>query len=162
MGVGKNEQRVCVPFGEEPMRGLWQYKVGWPDLWAKMCDRVPGASTAEKYSRTQLYGFGGMSLPKCKTWKDWFYDNVALYDSEQQKFILSNVRSAVANHLNIVKRPVPDTTPDDTTGLSWKGLCMIAIRGDMKGRRLRTMSSHADPEKKKLIDEMRLKDETRY
>jgi hypothetical protein len=39
---------------------------------------------------------------------------------------------------------------------------MIAIRGDMKGRRLRTMSSHADPEKKKLIDEMRLKDETRY
>ena len=53
MGVGKNEQRVCVPFGEEPMRGLWQYKVGWPDLWAKMTSRVPGASTAEKYSRTQ-------------------------------------------------------------------------------------------------------------
>ena len=44
----------------------------------------------------------------------------------------------------------------------YPGLCMIALRGDMKGRRLRTMSSHADPEKKKLIDQMRLKDETRY
>ena len=162
MGVGKNEQRVCVPFGEEPMRGLWQYKVGWPHLWALMTQRVPGASTAEKYSRTQLYGFGGIKLPAGKTWRDWFYDNVALYDKEQQKFILQNVRSAVGNHINIAKRPVPDTTPDDITGLSWKGLCMIALRGDMKGRRLRTMSSHADPEKKKLIDQMRLKDETRY
>ena len=129
---------------------------------AQMCDRVPGASTSEKYSRTQLYGFGGIKLPKGKTWKDWFYDNVALYDPTQQKFILNNVKNAVGNHLHLVKRPVPDTKPDDTTGLSWKGLCMIALRGDMKGRRLRTMSSHADPEKKKIIDEMRLKDETRY
>ena len=46
MGVSKHEQRVCVTFGEEPMRGLWQYKVGWPELWAKMCGRVPGAATA--------------------------------------------------------------------------------------------------------------------
>ena len=162
MGVSKHEQRVCVPFGEEPMRGLWQYKVGWPELWAKMCGRVPGAATAEKYSRTQLYGFGGITLPKGKTWKDWFYDNVALYDPDQQKFILNNVKNAVKNHLNIAKRPIPDTKPDDITGLSWKGLCMIALRGDMKGRRLRTMSSHADADKKKLIDEMRFKDETRY
>ena len=162
MGVSKHEQRVCVPFGEEPMRGLWQYKVGWPELWAKMCDRVPGAATAEKYSRTQLYGFGGITLPKGKTWKNWFYDNVALYDPDQQKFILNNVKNAVKNHLNIAKRAVPETKPDNITGLSWKGLCMIALRGDMKGRRLRTMSSLADSHSKKLIDEMRLKDETRY
>jgi predicted phosphoadenosine phosphosulfate sulfurtransferase len=162
MGVSKHEQRVCVPFGEEPMRGLWQYKVGWPELWAKMCDRVPGAATAEKYSRTQLYGFGGITLPKGKTWKDWFYDNIALYDPEQQKFILNNVKNAVKNHLNIAKRAVPESKPDNITGLSWKGLCMIALRGDMKGRRLRTMSSLGDSHSKKLIDEMRLKDETRY
>ena len=56
--------KESASFGEEPMRGLWQYKVGWPDLWAK-CDRVP-VSTAEKYSRTQLYGFGGMSFRKAK------------------------------------------------------------------------------------------------
>jgi hypothetical protein len=71
-----------------------------------------------------------------------------LYDPDQQKFILNNVKNAVKNHLNIAKRPIPDTKPDDITGLSWKGLCMIALRGDMKGRRLRTMSSHADADKK--------------
>src|SRR5262249_15708231 len=60
-GVPLSAQRVDAPFGEEQSRRLYIYKTMWPELWAKMVFRVPGAATAGRYSDTELYGYGGMS-----------------------------------------------------------------------------------------------------
>ena len=51
-GVSLHAQRVCPPYGEEPLGGLHQYAECWPDLWHRMIARVPGAATAARYART--------------------------------------------------------------------------------------------------------------
>jgi hypothetical protein len=53
------------------------------------------------------------------------------------------------------------------SGISWKFLCMIALRGDMKGRRARTMNIAATNVRAKLgislEDAMEItRDEERY
>jgi predicted phosphoadenosine phosphosulfate sulfurtransferase len=72
-GMPMNDQRVCPPYGEEPLSGLWIYAQCWPDLWHKMIDRVPGAHTAGMYARTELYGFGKMQKPEGLTWREWVF-----------------------------------------------------------------------------------------
>ena len=58
IGLAPKDQRVAPPYGEEPMRGLYQYRECFPDIWDKMQTRVPGASTAARYSHTYVYAYG--------------------------------------------------------------------------------------------------------
>ncbi|NDA79055.1 MAG: DUF3440 domain-containing protein, partial [Actinobacteria bacterium] len=74
-GITRNAARCSPPYGEQPYRGLAKFKTCWPDLWAKMTQRVHGAATAARYSTTELYGsrMGGDATlelpPEFKTWK---------------------------------------------------------------------------------------------
>lgn len=47
-------QRVCPPFGEEPLRGLWVYSECFPEMWHKMLYRVKGVATAWRYANTEF------------------------------------------------------------------------------------------------------------
>ena len=58
MGIKPNDQRCAPPYGEEPMRGLYQFRELFPDIWGKMQTRVDGAATAARYSNTVL-SYGG-------------------------------------------------------------------------------------------------------
>lgn len=135
-GVPAVAQRVCPPYGEEPLRGLHQYAECWPALWHKMIHRVEGAATAARYARTELYGFGGIQLPTGKTWQSWFWDLLKMNRAEERAFISNAVSTVIKKHLASVGRPVPEDSPDPITGLSWRKLCIIVIRGDLKGRRI--------------------------
>lgn len=149
-GVAPHAQRVCPPYGEEPLGGLHQYAECWPDLWHKMIARVPGAATAARYARTEIYGFGGLELPPGKTWRTWFNDLVALWPEKQQATIRKNVAEMIGVHVKKTGgRPIPDEVPDELSGAGWKFFCTIAMRGDLKGRRRGNMQVEGEKVRKR-------------
>ena len=67
-GVGHAQQRCAPPFGDEPLRDLHVWQETYPELWDKMCVRVPGAQAAARYANTSLYGtFSPFICPVGKT-----------------------------------------------------------------------------------------------
>lgn len=149
-GVSPSAQRVCPPYGEEPLGGLHQYAECWPELWHKMIARVPGAATAARYARTELYGFGTLELPAGKTWRTWFDDLVAMWPEKQQQVIRKNVAVMIGIHINKTGgRPIPDEVADELSGACWKFFCTIAMRGDLKGRRQGNMQVEGEKVRKR-------------
>lgn len=142
-GVPPHWQRVCPPFGEEPLGGLWTYSVCWPEMWHKMIARCHGVATAARYARTELYGFGKIELPRGHTWRSWTFAQLDLYPEPYKSDVARAIRSVVGLHKTKTKRPIHEEIPDAATGVSWKYLAMLVNRGDMKGRRAGNASSGA-------------------
>lgn len=150
-GTTPSSQRVCPPYGEEPLGGLHQYAECWPELWHKMIARVHGAATAARYARTELYGWGTPTLPEGKTWRSWLDDLIALWPEKQQAIIRRNMASMIRLHNHKTRcRPIPEEIADPLSGASWKLFCQIAIRGDLKNRRQGNMQLKGDQTRKKL------------
>ena len=143
LGVAPSTQRVCPPYGEEPLGGLWIYAQGWPQLWHKMINRVHGAATAGRYANTELYGFGKLQLPEGMTWRDWTYALLELYPKDLKGKVANNISNLIAQHKTKTNRPLHETEADLMTGLSWKFLAMIANRGDLKERRKGQVNANA-------------------
>lgn len=129
------DQRVCPPFGEEPLEGLGMYAECWPDLWHKMVNRVHGAATAGKYSTTELYAYGKLSRPPGLSWREWTYRLLDLYPPDLRKVVAAGLGRMIETHKTKTNRPIPEDEADPLSGLSWAYLAMIANRGDLKGRR---------------------------
>jgi predicted phosphoadenosine phosphosulfate sulfurtransferase len=168
-GVLPNDQRVCPPFGEEPLESLWRYAVCWPDLWHKMIRRVPGAATAGRYAVTELYGYGAQRLPDgVKSWREWSYRLLALFDSPYREVIAGSVKGMIAMHKNKTNRPIPDSDSDPMSGLSWKFIANIVNRGDLKNRRRGKLNDYGCQAQRRLkmtfaeVEAMERDLETRY
>lgn len=142
-GMPPSDQRVCPPYGEEPLSGLWIYAQCWPHMWHKMIGRVHGAATAGRYARTEMYGFGNIKLPPGLSWRAWTYKLLALYPPELRAVVAGSVDMLLSVHKQKTNRPVPDADADLQTGLSWKFLAMIANRGDLKQRRFGQVTAQA-------------------
>lgn len=130
-------QRVCPPYGEEPLRGLWVYAECFPELWHKMLYRVKGVATAWRYANTELYS--NWEKPDGKTWREYFDVLLANYDPEYQNLIKENVNRLIRQHYTKTRQAVPDEDPHPITGASWKFFCKIAQKGDFKGRQSQNM-----------------------
>lgn len=139
MGIPPSLQRVCPPFGEEPLANLPRYAAAWPDLWAKMCNRVHGAATAGRYARSELYGYGGMVKPKELTWREWTFRLLDLYPEALRVLVADKVEDLMRLHSARTSASIPEDSPDPATGLSWKFLAMIANRADLKGRKRQSL-----------------------
>lgn len=127
------KQRVTGnPFGEEPLRSAWIYSECFPDLFRKMLKRVEGFETAWRYSNTDLY-LGG-TKPQNITWREYFELIVSAMDNDMQFQIRENVKNGIKMHFNKTDDPIHDEMPHPLSGFSWKFLCSVALRGDLKGR----------------------------
>jgi len=143
-GIDVADQRVCPPYGEEPLRGLWQYAVCWPDLWDRMVQRVPGAATAARYSTSELYGFG-LNLAGWDPDRDphqQIQDAIALWPEDQQAGLRDRIKTEIGNHYSKSGEKIPMEKPG-ATGVTWKYLYKLCLRGDMKGRRTPTYNRDA-------------------
>ena len=134
-GVAPSLQRCTPPFGEEPLNGLWQYSQCWPELWHKMLSRVDGVATAGKYAHTDLYGKKPKEPPPRMSWKDWSYSLLELYPPDTKRQIAANVVEIIKLHQSKTMRMIPESESDPASGVSWKWLCQIINRGDLKGRK---------------------------
>ncbi len=136
MGMTPHQQRVAPPFGEEPLQNLYMYSVLWPDLWEKMINRVPGARTAARYSRSPLYGVGARvdAPPEGMTWQDLVKWELDRWPEKERRQIAERIRDEIATHNRrtsnapIVEKVTPGL-------LSWQFLHQIARRGDLKKRK---------------------------
>lgn len=130
-------QRVCPPFGEEPLRGLHLYSECFPDMYEKMLRRVPGVATAVRYGNTQLYT--NPKKPESMTWKQYLEAVLDTYPPQWRDAVKKNVNVCIKEHFNKTNDPIPEDKPHQASGCSYKYMCQVALRGDFKGRKSREM-----------------------
>lgn len=141
--------RMCQPWGEEPLRGLPAFKELYPDLWNKMVDRVPGCATAGIYANTELYS--GLKKPINMSWRDYMHMNLESYQElEIKNEVKENINNYIKGHFRLTDDEIHDTLSHPVTGMSWKFLSMVAIKGDLKGRQKNKLGFMAKDRQKKL------------
>lgn len=143
-------QRVCPPFGEEPLRGLWIYSECFPEMWHKMLYRVKGVATAWRYANTNLYGIGTGVKPENMTYKQWAEVILESYDSVDKNVVKKNLNSIIKRHYDKTNDVISDEDIHPLTGTSWKFICKIALKGDFKGRTAPTLEGNAITKQQKL------------
>jgi len=142
-------QRVCPPYGEEPLRGLWVYAECFPEMWHKMINRVKGVATAWRYGNTELYS-SAKAKPEHLTWKEYLNVIVDSYDHDAKNEVKHTVNSYIRAHQKKTKQPINDAEPHPISGVSWQWLCTVATRGDFKKRQSGAMNSNAINQREKL------------
>lgn len=143
-------QRVCPPFGEEPLRGLWIYAECFPEMWHKMLNRVSGVATAWRYANTGLYGIGSKEKPNDLTYKNWVEVILESYDKVDSNIVKKNINSIIKRHYDKTNDNIPDEEVHPLTGTSWAFIAKLAIKGDFKGRTAPTLEGNAINAQKKL------------
>jgi predicted phosphoadenosine phosphosulfate sulfurtransferase len=142
-------QRVCPPYGEEPLRGLWVYSECFPEMWHKMINRVQGVATAWRYGNTELYS-SAKSKPENVTWKDYLSVIIDSYDYDSKNEVKQTVNGYIKNHQNKTKQKIEEENPHPISGVSWQWLCTVAIRGDFKGRQINVLNIQGQKTREKL------------
>jgi len=135
------KQRVCPPFGEEPLRGLYLYSECFPEMWEKMIYRVAGAATAARYGNTEMYSQG--YKPEHTCWRDHIKNVLDQFDGDNKNLATKNVNAAIKAHKAKTNDPIPQELAHPLTGVSWKFISKIVTRGDFKGRVLQNLSAEA-------------------
>ena len=134
------QQRVCPPFGEEPVRSLHLYKECFPELWEKMLNRVQGVATAMRYANSELYGHRiGRSKhtdfkPENMTWRKYFDVFLDNYEGQEKRAMKGRINTLIRTHYRKTNDKIPDGVPHIITGASWKFFCRLALKGDRKDR----------------------------
>lgn len=135
-GMTPSMQRVSPAYGEEPLQKLWSYSVCFPEVWDRMLSRVPGAATAARYALTELYSYGSRpEKPDDVTWEEYLTHYIRKFDPTSQKIIAERIKLEIRNHYRQTKDPILEQAPHPETGVSWKWLLMLAMRGDFKNRK---------------------------
>jgi predicted phosphoadenosine phosphosulfate sulfurtransferase len=163
MGIRPNDQRCAPPYGEEPMRGLYQFRELFPDIWGKMQTRVDGAATAARYSNTVLYSFGkNPEKPENMTWHEFIKFWVNKHPEPYRSQVADRIRGFIHNHYNKTKEPIMHKAAHPRTGVSWDFLLKIAVRGDFKGRKQPNIQGGVDEalKAKRKYDEARFRSAT--
>lgn len=142
-------QRVCPPFGEEPLRGLWVYAECFPEMWHKMINRVQGVSTAWRYANTELYS-NASKKPDHLTYKEYIKVIIDSYEHDSKNQVKKTVNRYIKSHFKQTKQSIPETGGHPLSGVSWEWLCKIVMRGDFKGRQSNVLKTEAIKTRKKL------------
>ena len=141
-------QRVCPPFGEEPLRGLHLYAECFPELWLKMINRVPGARTAALYGNTELYSAG--FKPEGISYRKHVENVLHQFDDEHRAMVAKGINGIIDLHKKNTDDPIPEDQPHPLTGLSWKFIVKMATRGDFKDRVSQSVRQQGERTRAKL------------
>lgn len=131
-GIPHAVQRIAPPFGEEPSRSLWMFPVCFPDLWARMETRVPGAATAARYAATDLYGYGHPPEPSDP--EEAIRRTLDRWEPDIRTVIAAHIRAVIAAHYAVTADPILWAAPHPDTGVTWRRLVQVATRGYLKSR----------------------------
>jgi len=142
-------QRVCPPYGEEPLRGLWIYSECFPEMWHKMINRVQGVATAWRYGNTELYS-SAKYKPVNLTWQEYLSVILDSYDHDSKNEVKQTINGYIRNHQKKTTQKIDEEIPHPISGVSWQWLCSVSIRGDFKGRQSNTLSLQGEKTRNKL------------
>lgn len=142
-------QRICQPFGEEPIRNLDMYAECFPEMWQRLVRRVPGVNTAYRYATTELYQ--NTDKPDGITWEQHCKQTIDTYgDPETRVAIKAAIDSLIRRHFKKTPDPIHDDVAHPISGCSWRFLAKIAARGDLKGRTQGQLLNEANKRMKQL------------
>lgn len=127
-------QRVCPPFGEEPLRGFSIYQKSFPEMWALMCNRVAGVGAAARYANSELFGVAVNTKPANTTWKDYLFIVLQSYNPTEYSQLVEHLNGTINMHYNKSILSIEEEDADPLSGVCWKTLCTMAMRGDFKAR----------------------------
>jgi predicted phosphoadenosine phosphosulfate sulfurtransferase len=131
LGISRHVQRVCPPFGEEPLQNLYAYAVLAPETWERMIGRVHGARTAAKFARSPLYGMGGVDFEDGPA---AIQEALAKWNPEERSAIAKRIADEIDSwNQNTGNVPIPKKAGPGQ--FSWEFLVRIARRGDLKKRK---------------------------
>jgi len=134
-GISPHRQRCAPPYALEPLRGLYQFAICWPELWDKMCRRVPGANTAARYGRSMLYGYSReFKPPEGMSWMEAIDHYCSTHAPEIAKSSRERIEQMIELHKQKTNDPIPDLIAHVSTGTCYQFLLKVAMRGDSKGR----------------------------
>lgn len=142
-------QRVCPPYGEEPIRGLYIYAECFPEMWHKMINRVAGAATAARYGNTDLYS-SGITKPDNISWVKHVGNIIDSFSGKNKAFIAKSVNYFISRHKQLTNDPIPEKQCHPLSGISWEFIVKAATRGDFKGRVRQVMNKNSADTLKKL------------
>lgn len=135
-GVPLRYMRICEPFGPEQRQGLWLYHALEPERWARLCQRVSGASTGARYAdeRSLFYARRQLVKPEHLTWEAYTH---LLLDSMPEP-TAEHYRNKIAIYLNwAIKNNyaegIPDFQEKDTGSRdipSWRRICRVLLTND--------------------------------
>lgn len=159
LGQPPARQRVGPPFGEEPLHGLYVWKETHPEMWDKMTRRVPGAATAARYANTPLYGrvdrnFNGKGdnlppPPPGGTHMDTIRASILTHtDPATRSHVARAVQAVINAHTRRTTDPILPHAPHPASGVSWRILNDLAIKGDLKNRKQMRIQPNAEKQKK--------------
>ncbi|MFJ2205961.1 phosphoadenosine phosphosulfate reductase domain-containing protein [Streptomyces microflavus] len=145
-GISPSMQRCSPAFGEEPLQKIHVYAQCFPDVWARMSERVPGIGAAARYARTELYGYAKKPpKPPGQTWPDFIAHYIAKHSETSARKVAARITEVITRHYSKTTHPILPKAPHPVTGLSWTFLLTIAMRGDLKQRRQESNQlMHAD------------------
>lgn len=143
------QQRVCPPYGEEPLRGLWIYAECFPEMWHKMLYRVKGVSTAWRYSNTELYS-SALKKPEHLTYKQYLNVILDSYAQPHKNTVKKMVNKYLRKHNTQAIDPIKDADAHPVSGVSWRLMCNMAMRGSFKSRANTAVDVEAENACKKL------------
>lgn len=144
-GVSHAAQRCSPAFGEEPIRGLYQYAACFPEVWARMAERVPGVGAAVRYARTELYGYGSRpEKPPGVTWPEFLSHYLTKHDRAAAAQFTGRIKFFINLHYKKTPDPIAAKAPHPVTGTSWDFLLALAMRGDFKERRVASATVMTD------------------
>ncbi len=137
-GVPWSKQRIAPPFGEQSMQDTPLFAECFPDLWERMCTRVPGAEAGGRYANTGLYAFGDANLyrrpPPGMNWRQAIEAAIEKHGPEARPLVAAQVHKWISIHNTRSPGDPILTSPHPYTGVCWPFLYRQAIRGDVKGR----------------------------
>jgi predicted phosphoadenosine phosphosulfate sulfurtransferase len=136
-GLTLHQMRICEPYGDEQRKGLWLYHLLEPQTWAKVVNRVAGASSASLYATESgnILGNRKIYLPDGHTWQSYamlILRTMPPATAEHYKDKISVYIKYCMDHYGM-SSGLPDCVDGDTSSKdvpSWRRICRCLLRND--------------------------------
>lgn len=93
----------------------------------------------------ELRGGHGLlrELPGVRVWQQWARSLLELYEPKERAEIAKSMAGVIRMHQKKTRRPIHETEDDVMSGLSWRYICQMISRGDLKGRKKGQLTQRA-------------------
>jgi predicted phosphoadenosine phosphosulfate sulfurtransferase len=113
-----------------------------------MLNRVPGVATAWRYANTEL--FGTSIKPDHMSWQEYALFQLSNYsEPEIKREVADRIKGIIELHQSKTDDPIPEDDSHVLSGVSWKLLAKVAVKGDFKGRTWQSVANRAIIEREK-------------
>lgn len=142
-GFPKMHQRIAQPFHDEGLVNVGKYAEMFPEWWSRVLRRMPEAAVAARYAESPVFAWkAALDKRADLTWTDLLTKELSKWPAKERVQIVGRMRDLLRQHtMQTGTEFVPQNDPDETaSGLTLQKLYAMAVRGDLKQRRIRNQS----------------------